>query len=211
MKYFEKKSGFFQSKKCQQFLFLAIFSLYFIFLFLDFFKQAFTISNWIKWGCIWLIAILQTTYRQTPMAWRLAAWLTVFCDYSLLFNFGIPLGLICFCLVHLLRIYTHEKKYLNICLQVSLFFLIIGLIFKIFFWGILLDYTFLLFFTSFLIKRKENKRLIWGYFLFIACDFCVLLANFPINSTVNAAILSWLFYLPSQFLLVTDKKTKISF
>lgn len=206
MKYFENSSSSFKTKKLQLLLFVVIFCLYFIFLFLDFFKQDFTISNWLKWGCIWLIAILQTTYKQTPIPWRLAAWFTVFCDYSLLFNFKLPLGLICFCLVHLLRIYTLDKKQLKNCLKIMLFLLVIGLIFKNFFWGILLDYTFLLLFTTFLIKRKEKKRLTWGYFLFIACDFCVLVANLPLNSTLTrtAVIFSWFFYLPSQLLLITD-------
>lgn len=195
----------------QRFLYTLISLLYFSFIALDFLGQQFSFSSDLKWLSIGLIAILQNLDKKTVIAWKLAAWLTVICDFSLLFNHKIVLGVLLFCGVHALRIYVVEEKWFWRILSICSLILFVSILQKQIELGILLMYVFLLIFMTGLTLIKKKRQLTIAYLLFISCDLCVAFGNLVSQMTISQILLSlsWLFYIPSQLLLIQTSEEEI--
>lgn len=195
----------------QRFLYILISLLYFSFIALDFLGQQFSFSSDLKWLSIGLIAILQNLDKKTVIAWKLAAWLTVICDFSLLFNHKIVLGVLLFCGVHALRIYVVEEKWFWRILSICSLILFVSILQKQIELGILLMYVFLLIFMTGLTLIKKKRQLTIAYLLFISCDLCVAFGNLVSQMTISQLLLSlsWLFYIPSQLLLIQTSEEEI--
>ena len=143
------------------------------------------------------------------MKWAGAAGFTVVADYFLLFTDRWELGILAFILAHYLRVLTlsltlSEKRG---GLYSGLILAAIGLIY-IFHLprteGLGLIYAALILAGTCLAINRGNKLLMWGYFLFLACDLSVVFANYPLLGPGISSIfrkLIWIFYLPSQVLL----------
>lgn len=194
-------------QKIRQLLRTLILILYLTFIILDNW-HLFAATNWLKWFSILLIAVVQTTYSQTPKTWLMAVWLTLVCDFFLLFNVDILLAIALFCLVHGLRLFTISSYQLKKALPLLGLILIFSILNQSLTVGVLLCYALLLVGNAYTAEKIKEKKLWLAYLLFIACDICVVILNVSFSGSMaeTAALASWVFYLPSQLCLVKDFK-----
>lgn len=225
-----KKLNFFKNM-----LTVLVFICYIAFFLIDFvFKKYRDYSDNIKYfSIIFCFVISLLIYfkninlaRKSNNFLPFAMLFTVFADLFLLFDSLLPItqpyvfGLIAFCVAHLFHKKSMGAK-IEYYALISIIITVLSLTLMIFKHDnitlvlLLLLYAVLIFTntaTSF--KTRNNKKII-GFLLFICCDICVLIYQIslladalPLNSEQKGLIvgLSWVFYLPSQFLLATSEE-----
>lgn len=136
---------------------------------------------------------------------------TLIADYFLLvINSYYEIGLLSFIVVQMCYIYflgNISNKHLKTYLLIRVVFVIFGSIILYISNNMsILNELVLIYFSSLLISAVQswfsgNKVLAIGLSLFVCCDICVGLHNISATYTV-ASFLMWVFYLPSQVLIV---------
>lgn len=166
-------------------------------------------STYIKYAGI-ILCLIYAIYNKKKNR-TIAMCFTLIADFFLLIlNDHYEIGLISFIIVQLTYFYflgNIDKGYFNMFLLVRGFVLIIGtLIIMLFIKPALLVELVLIYFSNLVLNAIQaylcgQKLFAIGLVLFICCDICVGLHN--INAAYSlATFLMWVFYLPSQVLIV---------
>lgn len=171
------------------------------FLFLDFSQSRhFFLSSFLKYLSIFFIFFLTFPEKNS-----LPLFLTLVCDWLLLFTIYHRYGIALFCLVHLL--YLHlllpcHKKRQSLFLTLYLFPILLYLPFLAVcsFYA----FSFLLHIIAAVFSYQkypsvQKKGYLFGLLLFVLCDICVALSNFTGRPLFTHMI--WLFYTPSQLFM----------
>lgn len=143
--------------------------------------------------------------RSIAMAFTLLADL-----FLLVLNSHYEIGLLCFIVVQMTYLYflgNINKGYFNIFLLIRGFFIMAGILISLLYMKVtilnvlVIIYFFNLVFNAIQSYVCNQKMFFIGLLLFIFCDICVGIHN--INAANNiATFLMWVFYLPSQVLIV---------
>lgn len=166
-------------------------------------------STYIKYSGIVLCLIFAIYNRKKFQSASMV--FTLIADFFLLvLNNHYEIGLLSFIIVQIIYFYflgNIEKSYFNMFLFIRGFLIIVGsLILPLFNAMNLLNELVLIYFINLLLNAIEawisgNRTLAIGLALFVCCDVCVGLHN--INAAFKlATFLMWVFYLPSQVLIV---------
>lgn len=174
---------------------------FFTYLFLDFSNHPnLLLSNILKYLSIWLIFFLGFPSKNS-----LPLFLTLLCDYLLLFTNYYLQGVALFCLVHLfyLRLFLPCLESVpSPCFIFLLFLVLLRLPLEAL--CCLYALAFLLHIVVALSSYKKcpflpNKLYFYGLLLFLLCDVCVALSHLTNHAFLFSMI--WLFYGPSQLFL----------
>ena len=166
-------------------------------------------STYVKYSGIVLCLIFAIYNRKKFQSASMT--FTLIADYFLLvLNDHYEIGLLSFIIVQIIYFYflgNIKKAYFNMFLLIRGFLIICGsLILPLFNAMSLLNELVLIYFLNLLLNAAQawlsgNKILAVGLTLFVCCDICVGLHN--INAAFAlATFLMWVFYLPSQVLIV---------
>lgn len=166
-------------------------------------------STYIKYISI-IMCLIYALYnrkknRSIAMAFTLLADL-----FLLVLNSHYEIGLLCFIVVQMTYLYflgNINKGYFNMFLLARGFFIMAGILISLLYMKVtilnvlVIIYFFNLVFNAIQSYVCNQKMFFIGLLLFIFCDICVGIHN--INTTNNiATFLMWIFYLPSQVLIV---------
>lgn len=179
---------------------MVLLSLFFLFLSLDFFFQGFSaLSNALKWIFVCLVCLFA---KDTPFFRPL--FLTVFCDYFLLFTTNHSLGLAIFSLVHLLYADFWNKKRSGrkaTSQNVFCFLLFFPILLSLPLPAVALVYiACFLYHITISIGAQASKTYLLGLTLFVLCDVFTLL-SFVTSKSIFSSII-WLCYCPALVLMV---------
>lgn len=181
------------------FLFLWIeFFLFISFLILDSFFPSFSlISNLLKYTAIWLIFFIGR--KEGNRKFQYARMLTLVCDFLLLFTPWFLTGILLFCVVqfcYLSALFCIKKRK-----GIFYTFFPFPLLLSVFVYGSLLFCNIILS-GNFVLKRNSTRNffLFFGFLLFALCDCSIAIYHLTGLSFVYPFV--WLFYIPSQILLV---------
>lgn len=155
--------------------------------------------------CFGYALLSKKKYRTIAMAFTLIA------DFFLLvLNKYYEIGLISFIIVQFIYYYflgNYDKGYFNMFLLIRGFIIICGSIILYTYKSLtLINELVLIYFSNLVLNAIQayltsNKILAIGLTLFVCCDICVGLHNINAAYTL-ATFLMWVFYLPSQILIV---------
>ena len=180
-----------------------------------FFPSLFTLSSWFKFIGIVLCLIVACAAAQCPLdrtdaRYNCVAMLfTVAADVFLLFTTSYEAGIALFCVAHLLRIRLLCGKRPSLALlfaDIALCFILIFGVHLSQLYALSICYALLLLsatISTFISRRFPRRNAILlrlGMILFLLCDINVALFNIA-SPFAAAAVLMWVFYLPSQVLL----------
>ena len=190
----------------RKFFIISEFLLYALFIVMDILRIN---SSYIKYLGIILCFIYALSNKNKPRI--ISTVFTLIADFFLLIlDKYYEVGLISFIIVQISYFYflgNIDKGYFNMFLYFRGFFIIIGVLIlyilkQVSFINILVIIYFVnLVFNFIHASVLKQKTLALGLGLFICCDICVGLHN--INSAYTlATFLMWVFYLPSQVLIV---------
>lgn len=181
------------------------------FLFLDLTHTSYGfLSNGLKYSTIWLAFLL-----AFPSPACIPLFLTVICDYFLLFTEEYTIGVTLFCLVHLIYVFLllespkEKRQWWIYPLLLSFISVLLPL------YGICIYYIFCFGYhirkTYAIIQKKPNllqKLSLFALFLFALCDVLTAILNI---TGINALVpLLWLCYTPSQALLALTRRNTLS-
>lgn len=182
--------------------------IYLSFIIFDFFFKGYgNISSMLKFASIVIIFLAQLFYGNDGMTlWKMAAAFTILTDYILLFTSYYEWGVFFFIIVHLMR-YIERIRIRDKDFPYNVLLLGIGLylIAKILLPNLIalsLTYALFLFLNTMDAFNSKDKKLIYAYVLFCACDLSVGIANveYGLISSIFRDLI-WIFYMPSQILL----------
>lgn len=159
--------------------------------------------------CCIFTCFLLALIRKNDWPLKVAFLFTLISDLILAGNHTAPIGVFVFSLAQLAHFWRlkPDTNFPKIILPISAIVLLLGLITNniIILSAVYATIEIINFIRSF----NFNKQIIWGFGLFLACDLCVAIGFLIPNLTTVMGYVCWLFYLPSQFLLATSKKTVI--
>lgn len=189
---------------------LSVLLLYSLFIYLDFFVPSSNTATikYLSMICIFIISLFS---RSRILV--LCLFITLICDILLLFTSYYTIGIFLFSIVHLLYIYRHcpykylKTIYLTISLLPLVFILNIDLIYKaciIYMVCILMNFISCILMTK---KTLNYQNIITSIaiLLFIFCDIFTALYNITGIGIYSCII--WIFYTPSQLLIVYSATT----
>lgn len=132
---------------------------------------------------------------------KMAIFLTLICDYTLIFTNYSYLGVSIFSVVQLIYSYILLSKKSKTTKYVYYILAVLPFIYYFAFKGPLVCILYALVLLSNLIMAVKTHRpnLIWAFSLFALCDLCVAAYNLTGISFFHQLI--WIFYTPSQLLL----------
>lgn len=166
-------------------------------------------STYVKYSGI-VLCLIYAIYNRKKLQ-SLAMAFTLIADFFLLvLNKYYEIGLISFIIVQLIYFYflgNIKNAYFKVFLLIRGFLIIFcSLILPLFNLMTLLNELVLIYFINLLLNALQawlsgNKTLAIGLTLFVCCDICVGLHNINAAYTI-ATFLMWIFYLPSQVLIV---------
>ena len=182
--------------------------IYITFIILDLLKLD---STYIKYAGI-LLCLIYAIYNKKKNR-SIAMFFTLIADYFLLvINKHYEIGLLSFIIVQITYFYflgNIDKAYFNMFLLIRGFIAIAGGLVLLLTNNLsLLNELVLIYFSNLLLNFIQayicgQKLFALGLLLFICCDICVGLHN--INAALSlATFLMWIFYLPSQVLIVVS-------
>lgn len=166
-------------------------------------------STYIKYISI-IMCLIYALYnrkknRSIAMAFTLLADL-----FLLVLNSHYEIGLLCFIVVQMTYLYflgNINKGYFNVFLLARGFFIMAGILISLLYMKVtILNVLVIIYFFNLVFNAMQSyvcnqKMFFIGLLLFIFCDICVGIHN--INTANNiATFLMWIFYLPSQVLIV---------
>lgn len=174
-----------------------------------------TILTIVKLTCI-LLCFLYVLFRTDRDYLLKVAFLFTFAsDLILANNPTLPLGTMVFCfaqLAHFIRL-NRNRKFLKLYSIGTLTTLIFGFILGIsapenslFIFAAVYAITEII---NFILALSFSKLTALGFFLFILCDLCIAIGFILPEFKATSDWLCWIFYLPSQILLATSRKTMI--
>lgn len=181
----------------------AIILSFLFFIFMDF-SRNFFLADTIKFASIIFCAVLSTIGKNH---WKTAGqWITVVCDYFLLFTTKFSFAVFLFILVHccyiLSQINKKRQTSLILLLAASIFsFLEFPILIKLCIIYVLIFSTNLITAFCTLLKTPNipSCMMFVGLILFAICDINVVIYNL-FDSTISHFLI-WLFYCPSQFII----------
>lgn len=196
----------------QTLLLFLLAALYIAFLTMDFYYDNTLAANVLKFGsivCCLLLAGSSARASRDGLLVAVALGFTLLADALMLFTASPLAGVACFCCVQLAHIRRFSERVSALCLPIASFLLA----------AIALDahtlrllptrealcvgYAALLLTSCALALRSHIRFAVWGMLLFLLCDICVALFNLYAGPVAWVSyVLIWLFYTPSQLLLV---------
>ena len=166
-------------------------------------------STYVKYLGI-ILCLIYAIYNKKKYR-RLSMTFTLIADFFLLvINKHYELGLLSFIIVQICYLYflgNIDNTYFTRFLIIRLSMFVVGTVLLIVSKNMsLLNELVLIYFSNLLTNAIQscfgsNKLLTLGLILFVCCDICVGLHNISATYTV-ASFLMWVFYLPSQVLIV---------